>query len=594
MAEEKKKVAAKKRKYVQKVKPEETKKKVTTKPKKEKVEKVKIEEPKVEEVKVEEVKVTETPKVEEAEIKEVEVENNEVKIEEITGTNVSAVEPVYTPKKESKLKGFFSELFYFILVVGIICGLGYLVYYWYNNVYKKDVKNQNEAAEKLESYYSVSELEGKDFLYHIVINKKDYYIELLEEKDESDNEVKAIYNSNGEELYKGSFEYSYIANAENGDTYFITSDHGDSTNLVTLYKFDDKEFKEVNQFVKNGYDYSPIYYEKNGEKTLIGFYAECTGGGRLDSKYIYSISLDEEVEFSSSSSFDLNDDKELITTNSKYIVYKNDGGTYNVLNMTNGKDIIEDYEDVKLNNVDEDTFIVSKNSKYGIIDAKTKKIIDYEYDYIYPAYNGYLVEKESKVYLLTGKDNLIETDLTVEELKDKLFEAELKDNDGDRYLEVNTKYQTKYYTVSEEEITNIYDGPTVTKTDSMSYTVKGKEITFYNSKLEEMYKIDLSDYESRIRKIDLINNKVLVIRNNTVLYYDYNTGKEIDGIEPFSTTLKNIKVSYADNKVTIYDNDKEVLTEKYNIVEEGNLVINNLDNGFYLNLGNKIVIINKK
>jgi hypothetical protein len=175
MAEEKKKVAAKKRKYVQKVKPEETKKKVTKKPKTEKVEKVKIEEPKVEEVKVEkvkveEVKVTETPKVEEPEIQE--VENNEVKIEEITGTNVSAVEPVYTPKKESKLKGFFSELFYFILVVGIICGLGYLVYYWYNNVYKKDVKNQTETTEKLESYYAVSELESKNFLYHIIMNKK--------------------------------------------------------------------------------------------------------------------------------------------------------------------------------------------------------------------------------------------------------------------------------------------------------------------------------------------------------------------------------------------------------------------------------------
>ena len=40
-------------------------------------------------------------------------------------------------------------------------------------------------------------------------------------------------------------------------------------------------------------------------------------------------------------------DKELITTSSKYIVYKNDAGTYNVLNMTNGKDILEDYEDIK-------------------------------------------------------------------------------------------------------------------------------------------------------------------------------------------------------------------------------------------------------
>ena len=592
MAEEKKKVAAKKRKYVQKVKPEETKKKVTKKPKTEKVEKVKIEEPKVEEVKVEEVKVTETPKVEEPEIQE--VENNEVKIEEITGTNVSAVEPVYTPKKESKLKGFFSELFYFILVVGIICGLGYLVYYWYNNVYKKDVKNQTETTEKLESYYAVSELESKNFLYHIIMNKNDYYIELLEENDEPDNEVKAIYNSKGEELYKGSFEYSYIANAENGDTYFITSDHGDSTNLVTLYKFDDKDFKEVNQFVKNGYDYYPVYYEKNGDKTLIGFYAECVGGGKLDSKYIYSIAFDEEIEFSSTSSFNLNEDKELITTSSKYIVYKNDAGTYNVLNMTNGKDILEDYEDIKLNNVDEDTFIVSKDSKYGIVDAKTKKVIDYEYDYIYPAYNAYLVVKEDKVYLLTGKDSLIETDLTIDEVKDKSFVAEVKDVDSERYLEVNTKDETKYYAISEEKLTNIYDGPVVTKTNGMAYSIKNKEITFYNSKLEEMYKINLSDYESRIRKIDLINNKVLVIRNNTVLYYDYNTGKEIEGIEPFSTTLKNIKVAYDDNKVTIYDNDKEVLTEKYNIVDEGNLVINNLDNGFYLKLGNKIVIINKK
>lgn len=109
------------------------------------------------------------------------------------------------------------------------------------------------------------------------------------------------------------------------------------------------------------------------KKILIGFYAECVGGGKLDSKYIYSIAFDEEVEFSSTSSFNLNEDKELITTSSKYIVYKNDVGTYNVLNMTNGKDILEDYENIKLNNVDEDTFIVSKDSKYGIIDAKTKK-----------------------------------------------------------------------------------------------------------------------------------------------------------------------------------------------------------------------------
>ena len=99
-----------------------------------------------------------------------------------------------------------------------------------------------------------------------------------------------------------------------------------------------------------------------------------------------------------------------------------------------------------------------------------------------------------------------------------------------------------------------------------SYSFKDGKLVIYNNDLEVKYSIDLSSYDYEdYPSVMLVNGNTIMVTLDSQLYFDYESGQEIDNILDVTYNIGNLELQYTnkDNTVTVYEGDKVIASYEY-------------------------------
>lgn len=504
--------------------------------------------------------------------------------------------------------------------IGLVC---FGVYYWYTHYYNKDDKGvKYEKVEKQIAEYKTvkySLMNEQDYL--TVVNDK-YLIE------RDDTKIYKIMDLKSNVLFEGEETITNIYEGTNGNIY-ITRESGLSfENIVELYELKEGKFEKTKTLSDVSVIFNPIVYKDDeGKEKLVGFAGLYTGVNETlettSETEIYTIDGEEynlEKYYIVGDNESKKEKDTIITYDDKYLIFYeivNNKKKYGIYNIKEQKVVIEpQYDGLHTNNLN---YIAIKNGKAGIISSKLKKIVDFQFDFIDRQDGYYIVCKNNKMAIMNEDYKLVTDFIYDYQASDKNIDysyyldkdyintfASAKINDkyilstnngedkGYRYDKHNTfiiNSNGSYETVATSKFV-------VSPNSSLiyAYDEQNKKYTIYDQDIKELYKIDLSEYDyTGYPEIELVNENTIIVHINSDIYFNYETGEEIDKPLDYQTTINGVTISY-DNKTKKVEyrvNNDVVATIMVNISED-NVYFNKLsDNILYYNTTKDYVYIEK-
>lgn len=542
------------------------------------------------------------------EVSSVEVLDTSDVVEESSTTEAQNSEQVIKDEiKIEKKRRFWDEVksfFILVIIIALVILGGYLFVKYAEPIEWNKKKNENKEEiiiNNNDDYEVLSYVtEVKDGHLNFINNKylveySGKYITKIMDKD-----LNILYESDEEEKY-------IVSEGVNGNLYAYTTGEADDGLILNLYVLENEKLVEVKEFSNVGIYYTPLYTDNY----LVGIVGNnCYLDDELNSVCDTELfTLDEksnELEnlyVEGDLKQGTGKDAPIFTRNSKYVVVKDIADSkYGLYDLVNHEIIIKPaYDD--LYTTYNNSYVALKDGKVGIIDKKLKKLVDFDYDFIDINKDYYIVSKENKLAILDNEYKLLTgfefpyynyTDNVVNGgyiSRDSLVNinsfASLKLND--KYLLINNiKNQVGYtyladsvYFIEGKDLYINYDVESFGVEDLLySYSIDTGMLVIYDDMMIEKLTIDLSDYDfEKYPKIELVNSNTVVVTMDSELYFDYETGEEIENIQDvsysegdlvFDYTQKNGKVVVlsGDNEIVSYSYDPLVHKKPYNKIEE--------------------------
>lgn len=511
--------------------------------------------------------------------------------------------------ENEKRKKFFDELKAFFILILIIVLLILGGTYWYKQSSIPRELKEKEYEKNVGSYKtSVYKSDDNRSLY--ILNEK-YIIEY------ADNILYKIMDMNTTVLYEGEQDYSSVQEDLDGNLYVYNIAEVNSDNMVTLFEVKNKKLKEKAELFVAGVNYSDVLLKKENKSYLLGF----SGVGSFvnedgdDENKNYFYNINGNAYESSKYSFVGDESRtsiesEFITYNEKYFIVKNDLGKYGVIDIENGEIIINPIYD-GLYSVKDGNYIAKKGKKTGIINLKLKKLVDFEYDFIDRNDDFYVVSKNDKLAIMDDNFKLItdfnfdyQTNEETGEYKYSIccsnFNTFAAKRINDVYiLSINNEELSRDIKYDKHETYIINNNGTYESIKANEFGFLGetnfayaylndkKKYIIYDEQFKEKYEISLNSYDfAEHPEIRLLNGNTLAIKLDSNLYFNYETGEEInkvlDDVYKFDEVMfnynfnkKKVEVSINNKIIAIYDFDNRKENNYYNIMGENSIYYSN-------------------
>ncbi len=501
------------------------------------------------------------------------------------------------------------ELIAFLFLVIIICLVIFGVGYWYKNYYvEREDQVEAQEQEKLNSEYRIVSYSSPTG--NISVLNDNYVIDY--NKDNS--KVTKILDRELNTLFEGELEVTKVIPSTDGTIYAYLDEDAESENLVTLYKLVDGEFEKIKEIGTLGYYFSPIVYTTNGNNSyLLGFYGE-ENSDATDS-VIYNLNGDKSELHGYSLVGDYNrssSDAEIRTRNKNYIVAKSlSSKRYGLYNLNDNQLTFEALYD-ELHCTFDDNFVAKKDNYTGILNIKSKKVVDFQYDFIDIQKGYYVVSKDNKLAimdsdfkLLTGFDFDYQTNNYYKAYSYTKANSFVSYKINDMYLLVTNNNEksgsynkhTAYLIKNSGAYTEIVETYIEYDKDSnflYSYDDNTDVYTIYeidNENILNSYEISLNGYILNNVTISKYNDEIVRINND--IYINFKTNEEVEGLtytKDYSFDTYKVSLDYENAKGLIYTGD--VITSTYKCNSKDNYVVRE-DNTFYIILENDYISIEK-
>lgn len=515
--------------------------------------------------------------------------------------------PVNATEKEMK-SHFLSEakaLLMILLIIGAFIGSGFLIYKYVKPFESKKPQKEETKVTETNDYKTVfyKALEGHELT---VINDK----YLIETKDKT---LYKLFDMDGNILFEGTESYTQILSGIDDELYLthVGADQKNDNASISIYKFNNKELEEVFTADDENYLFTTLIYTNNNNDYLLGVVGETLHNEEnvKVETLLYTLNGEKQelkdVRLHGENPFRLAIDEPIVTYNKDYIVVKDTNNEYKYgIYDINNKDIILNTKYDGLYTTNTGNYIAVKGKKAGIVNVKSKILVDFKYDFIYDAGTFYVVSKDKKLGILDNEFKVvIKPTFTFQQVENSGFSYQPccgAINSFNAY-----KYKDKYVlTVNEKELsydlkykvheTYIIDSKgeyltiganefNIYKDFIYGYDKDARKYSIYDENFAEKYTIDISKYDFEDGPyISLINDNTIVVSLDTELYYDYLTGEEIESIKDATFTVDKIEFKYInkDKKVYLKVNGDVLGEYKFNPQQNEDI--------FYYNIADKI------
>lgn len=532
-------------------------------------------------------KIPKEKKAKKTTVKEVE------KVEEVNSKPIKVVDvdEAIDDVKFEKKKRFFDEVksfFILVIIIGLVILGGYLFIKYAEPIEWKN-KDKNPVISETKNVEVTSyttELENGTLR---VINNK-YLVEYDADAIYKimDLDLNVLYEGNEEDKY-------YLIEGVNNQLYAYSITEVENSAVINLYILENEKLVEVKEFAKTGVYYVPLI----DDNYLIGIVGnDCYLNDVLEdvcSTEIFTLDEKEDVLEEYSVIGDLNlgtsNTTPIYTRNANYVsIFNTKNEKYGLYDLANHKIIIKsNYE--QLYTTYGDAFVVAKDDRMGIIDKKLKKLVPFEYDFIDINSSHYVLSKNNKLALMDNEYNLINdfdidyvnySDVSINNgyvYRDSLFRTNsftsFKIDDG--YVLGNKITGQDGYGYLSNELIYVKDKEKIKVLKNKeyfgyedilySYSFKDGKLVIYNSDLEVKYSIDLSSYDYEdYPSVILVNGNTIMVTLDSELYFDFESGQEIDGILDVTYNIGDLVIQYTneDNTVKVYEGDKVIAKYDYN------------------------------
>ena len=498
------------------------------------------------------------------------------------------------PVEEKKQKSFIMTEIKSFLAILFIIGMSVLfVFLFYNfaEPIKKFKDNDGEETKVVESskYKTIS--------YKASDNRK---LEVLNDTyvlEYDDNTLYKVLDMDGNLLFEGNEVYTDIVVGVDDELYLIlmNSEVTEEDGLFEVYKFENKRLEEILNLSEEGFEYTPFFYNKNGIKKLLGVVGE---------KYFY----DDDYQYDTKSKVYLLNDKEyelddirfvgdtvrlavdepIYTYDSRYVVVVDtyDEYKYGIYDLKTGDMVINTKYDGLYTTYD-GNYIAIKDKKAGIVNLKSKILVDFKYDFISDHNGFYVVCKDKKLGIVNYE---------FKEVVKPIFAYQEVENYGFSYRPCcgsnisfdAYKYKDKYIlTVNVDEIYNdlkykVHESYVISEDGEYTtivanefaiigdfiygYDKESKKYIIYDSTFAEKGYIDISGYDFENNPIlSVVNENTIIVELDSDLYYDLSTLEEITSIKDASYIDGKIEFKYLNDskEVTLKVNGEKVSSYKY-------------------------------
>ena len=515
-------------------------------------------------------------------------------------------------KKQARkefLGKLFDEFLAFLVIIIVICLVIGGAYYWYNNYYeeKEDIKAEEHEVLNTE-YKVVSYTSEKD---NIVIVNDNYLVEYNKDK----SKIYKVMDRSLNVLFDGELEASTLLPGVDGSLYAYNDEDAESENLITLYKFKDDEFVIVKEISDVGYYYSSIVNkDNNGYYYLMGFYGEENSDQSKSTVYLLDGTSNEIENTLLVGDFNRGStDTSVVSRNKDYVVVQDVKTKKYGLYDINANQLVIDTSYNELRCTFNNNFVVNKEGLTGILNDKSKKVLDYQYDFIDIQDGYYVVGKNNKLgimdkdyKMITGMDFDFQVTNSIRNYsytKSNTFMSyKVNDmillvtnvNDGIMSFNNHKAYlissNGEYETITETSI--YYDD----KHNFMySYDINTDVYTIYdldNDKIIDSYEVSLDNYE--LKKVDIVKFNDSTILINDKIYIDYKENKEVEiedsYIDSYTFDIYSVKFDAENKKMSLYALDS--LKSSFDCEVDDEYYVRN-DGTFYFIIGNSYYSIEK-
>ena len=523
-----------------------------------------------------------------------------------------AKENVSEEEKQTRVRAFKTELdkvFIIILVLFLVCGIGYAGYTMYKNggINFNSKKNEKKKEEEKASakFLNIETVGNNISIYGNYILDNDY------------EKLYQVFDINGDLILKleEPLDYDHAYVQKDGKLYLTHLEYVDgSTAGIVLYEVTKDGVKTLTEHNGNGSYFTTLSLihrdidNPTASDELIGF-VESIGvaGDDIVRKYkVYDlegnvIDLGENAIKSDSAMLDIDNGYRI--NSSRYAVTYNSNAKsskYGVVDLKTGELVIGLNYNLLYQNPD-GSFVAILDDGTGVIDIKTKKIVPYEFDFVDYHDDFYVVGKNRKLAIMNKDAKLVtdfEFDIQGGEKYDFIyieccssFNTFSASKHGDKYLLItnyvhyDTEYdkeeayiidsEGKYETIEEDEagveqdLVYFYD-----KDDKKVHVYKEKDLTF-------LYDISLKEYDFTDKYFEFNkygDNLLQLDLDGTKLYFNAETGEELDdSVAVYTYNNSKVKYDLKNQKITFFEDDKEV--EKLAVSGDEKATITKLDDG---------------
>lgn len=499
------------------------------------------------------------------------------------------------PKRKVSFWAEVKALFIILVIIGLISLGGW---YWYTHMSprKSDPIIKQGEAEKLGYNYSVYSSKNK-----MEVKYGKYIV------DAKDNVLYRLMDLNGNVLFEGEQDYSYIYLDINNNLYVVKDEDAENENVVSLYKLEESNLVKVIEMYEEEIYLSPIVYvDKEDNEYLLGFAGLEYTNMEDRSTVIYSL----EGKKAELEGYNLLGDTEItgagqefITHNKKYISFGSEKeGLYNLDTQEVAIPATYDHIYATYNN----SFVVVKNGKAGIINEKQKKLTSLEYDFIDINNGFYVVAKNKKLAIMDNNYKMV-TDF-VFAYQGGTYNYKLCCMETNSF--VAFKRGSKYLLITNQETTDV----TFAKNEAYLISSDGKyetikedgyelldddiyllqkdenKVKFYDKALNYKFDIDLTSYDFDLDDIyfEKAGNTLFIPEKD--IYYNYTSGEELEKKEIIYENM-NVRLEYLDKKINVKVDDKDVHTL---VVDSQYPEIEYIDKGFYIVGANEVMLFKEK
>ena len=547
------------------------------------------------------------------------IANSEEEAQELINriTNAEIVET-----KEEKKRNFWSEVkafFGILLIIGLIVLIGFIVFKYVEPL-EKDKGNKEETKIVETSEYKTVSYVAEDKRKLEVLDNK-YVIET------KDTVLYKVLDMDSNVLFEGTEKYSSIYVGVDGELYVFCYGYLiGATYDVALYRIEDKELVEVVVLDGDHDSHTEILYtDKKGNNKIIGVLGEKYSSGSDD---IFSIKstiykLDgskEEVEDVrvNGDTVRNSDDLPVYSYSSDYVVvydYKNDykAGVYDLKN----NELVVSTKYDGLYTTYDGNYIAIKNKKAGIVNLKSKILVDFDYDFISDNNGFYVISKDNKLGIINSKyEEVIKPTFTFQEANKYGFSYEwccgavnsfaahkyndkyiLTIDNEELYYNLDYKLHETYVINESGEYMTIEANEFGVYEDFLySYDKKNKKYIVYDQTFAEKYTIDLSGYDLDGNPVlSYINGNTLVITMGSTLYFDALNGDELESVKDATLVDDKIELKYSssNNSVSLKVDGKVISTYDYDEESQNNFYIKVKDGMYYYVGDNTFIMVRK-